>query len=297
MFSLKREPWTLDQLFRHHMVHLRDMAIVEFLTYFVVGAAVFALVLYLGRKGAFRFLIRPPAPKPVRVHMEVFNSALSVVLYNGVQLAARVAVLGFGYIVTLNNPLPLWEVALSFPLVLIVHDAYFYWTHRMMHAPALYRFFHWEHHKSHAPTVFTAYSFAIPEAIVQGLFGVFYVAFFPCTFATLIFFQFIEILHNLMIHSGVDVLPRKLVVDRRWGWLAGAAHHDLHHRRARGNFGLYSRFWDRLMKTEHPDFVRIWEYIHAPGNDGQAYRLLRQRLADEAVAEDIAPQARSAPAT
>ncbi len=277
MYSLKREPWTLAQLLDHNLIHLRDMALVEFLTYFLVGAAVFALVLHLRRAGAFRFLVRAPAPKPVRVHMEVFNSALSVILYNAVQLVARIGVLGFGYIVTLNNPLPVWEVALSFPLVLVMHDAYFYWTHRMMHLPALFRFFHWEHHKSQAPTVFTAYSFAIPEAIVQGSFGVFYVALFPCTFATLIFFQFVEILHNLMIHSGVDVYPRTLVVSRRWGWLAGAAHHDLHHRTSRGNFGLYTRVWDRLFKTSHPDFERIWEYVHAPGNDGQAYKLLSRR--------------------
>jgi lathosterol oxidase len=138
MYSLKREPWTLKQLFDHNLIHLRDMALVEYLTYFLVGVAVFAYVLHLRQRGAFRFLIRPPAPKPVRVHMEVFNSALSVILYNGVQLVARIFVLGFGYIVTLNNPLPLWEVVLSFPLVLIVHDAYFYWTHRWMHHPALF---------------------------------------------------------------------------------------------------------------------------------------------------------------
>jgi sterol desaturase/sphingolipid hydroxylase (fatty acid hydroxylase superfamily) len=283
MFSLQREPITLAQLLNHNLIHLRDMALVEFLTYFLIGAAGFAYVLHLRQAGAFRFLIRSPSPKPVRVHLEVYNSALSVVLYNGVQLVGRICVLAFGYVVTLNNPLPLWEVVLSFPLVLIVHDAYFYWTHRWMHAPALFKIFHWEHHKSQAPTVFTAYSFAIPEAIVQGLFGVFYVAFFPATFATLIFFQFVEILHNLAIHSGMDLFPRTMVTHPRWGWLAGPTYHDLHHRTSRGNFGLYTRFWDRLCKTEHPDFVAVYNYVHAPGNDGQAYRLLSRRTDDLAT--------------
>jgi sterol desaturase/sphingolipid hydroxylase (fatty acid hydroxylase superfamily) len=162
-------------------------------------------------------------------------------------------------------------------LVLIVHDAYFYWTHRWMHHPALFKFFHWEHHKSQAPTVFTAYSFSIPEAIVQGLFGIFYVALFPATFVTLIFFQFVEIAHNLAIHSGMDVFPRALVTGKRFGWLAGPTYHDLHHRTARGNYGLYTRFWDRLCGTEHPDFVRIHTYIHSPQNDGRAYKLLSRR--------------------
>ena len=174
---------------------------------------------------------------------------------------------------TLNNPLPLWEVVLSFPLVLIVHDAYFYWTHRWMHHPALFRIFHWEHHKSAAPTVFTAYSFAIPEAIVQGLFGVFYVAFFPATFATLIFFQFVEILHNLMIHSGVDVLPRTLVVHKRWGWLAGAGAPRPASPHSRGNFGLYTRFWDRCSRPSTRTSCGLEVHPFAE-NDGQAYKLL-----------------------
>jgi sterol desaturase/sphingolipid hydroxylase (fatty acid hydroxylase superfamily) len=281
MFSLQRESITLADLLNHNLIHLRDMALVEFLTYFLVGALIFALVLQARRAGVFRLLIRNPSPNRGRVHMEVYNSALSVMLYNGVQLVARIAVLAFGFVVTFNNPLPLWEVVLSFPLVLVVHDAYFYWTHRLMHAPALFKFFHWEHHKSQAPTVFTAYSFAIPEAIVQGLFGVFYVAFFPCIFATLIFFQFVEILHNLLIHSGVDPFPRTLVTHPRWGWLAGPTYHDLHHRTARGNYGLYTRFWDRLCKTEHPDFVRLYEYVHSPANDGNVYKLLSRRGASQ----------------
>lgn len=284
MNTLQPTTMSLADLLRHNLIHLRDMALVEFLSYLFIGMAVFALVLHLRRAGAFRFMIRAPSPRPTQVHREVYNSALSVMLYNGVQLVTRVIVLGFGYVVTLGAHLAAWEVALSFPLVLVVHDAYFYWTHRWMHAPALFRIFHWEHHKSQAPTVFTAYSFSIPEAIVQGLFGVFYVALFPATFATLIFFQFVEIAHNLAIHSGLDPFPRTLVIHKRWGWLAGPTYHDLHHRTARGNYGLYTRFWDRLCRTEHPDFVRIYEYVHAPANDGRAYKLLSRRDAGEITA-------------
>jgi sterol desaturase/sphingolipid hydroxylase (fatty acid hydroxylase superfamily) len=285
MHALQRSSSSLHELFDHNLIHLRDMALVEFLTYLLVGAAVFALALHLYSRGAFRFMIRAPGPRPAQVHREVYNSALSVMLYNGVQLVTRIFVLAFGYVITLNKPMPLWELALSFPLVLVVHDAYFYWTHRWMHHPMLFRTFHWEHHKSQAPTVFTAYSFAIPEAIVQGLFGVFYVALFPATFATLIFFQFVEILHNLAIHSGFDPFPRTLVTHPRWGWLAGPTYHDLHHRTARGNYGLYSRFWDRLCKTEHPDFVRVYDYVHAPANDGRAYREVLGRGAFSAQTE------------
>jgi len=289
MNNLQRASQPLSELLKHNLIHLRDMGLVEFLSYLLIGAVAFALILHARRTRGFRLLIRAPSLAPTQVHREVFNSALSVTLYNGVQLVARMFALALGYIVTLGEHLPLWELALTFPLVLVVHDAYFYWTHRWMHHPALFRLFHWEHHKSAAPTVFTAYSFAIPEAIVQGLFGVFYVALFPAAFITLIFFQTVEIVHNLAIHSGVDFFPRALVTHPRWGWLAGPTYHDLHHRTSRGNFGLYTRFWDRLMKTEHPDFVRIHDYIHSPQNDGHAYKLLSRRgsaeLGDEAAAD------------
>jgi sterol desaturase/sphingolipid hydroxylase (fatty acid hydroxylase superfamily) len=285
MGNYHQQSQTLAELLDHNLIHLRDMGMVEILAYALVGVVAFAAIMLARRWGTFRFLIRAPAANArSQVHREVFNSTRSVILYNVVQLTTRIVALGFGYIITLHVHMPLWEEVLTFPLVMIVHDAYFYWTHRWMHQPAVFRFVHWEHHRSAAPTVFTAYSFSIPEAIVQGLFSVFYVAIFPATFLTLIVFQFLEILYNLTIHSGVDPWPRVLVTHRWFGWLAGSAYHDLHHRTARGNYGLYTRFWDRLCRTEHPDFVKIYEYIHSPQNDGQAYKLLSRRGASDAAA-------------
>jgi hypothetical protein len=42
-----------------------------------------------------------------------------------------------------------------------------------------------------------------------------------------------------------------------------------------------------VFKTEHPDFVRIWEYIHSPDNDGQAYKLLSRRGAPQSSQETL----------
>jgi sterol desaturase/sphingolipid hydroxylase (fatty acid hydroxylase superfamily) len=44
------------------------------------------------------------------------------------------------------------------------HDAWFYWTHRLLHTKLLYRKVHYEHHLSRAPTPFTGYSFHVLEA-------------------------------------------------------------------------------------------------------------------------------------
>ena len=51
-----------------------------------------------------------------------------------------------------------WAIV-SLVLMVIAHDAYFYWTHRLMHDPRLFRRMHRRHHRSHNPSPFTAYSF------------------------------------------------------------------------------------------------------------------------------------------
>ena len=48
--------------------------------------------------------------------------------------------------------------------IVIAHDAYFYWAHRTMHHPRLFKTFHRFHHRTITPTPWAAYSFAVPEA-------------------------------------------------------------------------------------------------------------------------------------
>jgi hypothetical protein len=55
--------------------------------------------------------------------------------------------------------------------MVLMHDAYFYWTHRLMHHPRLFRIFHRAHHLSASPTPWAAYSFSVPEAFVQAGIG------------------------------------------------------------------------------------------------------------------------------
>ena len=43
---------------------------------------------------------------------------------------------------------------------IVLHDTYFYWTHRMMHHRWLYPWFHRVHHQSTNPTPWAAYAFA-----------------------------------------------------------------------------------------------------------------------------------------
>ena len=276
-------------MLRHNLLHMRDLVIGEFVLFFVFGAMFVALLLWLRHAGIQRFRIRPNVPKPAQMGREAFNSTRAFLIYNVSQIVIRVGILAYGFVLTFDHPLPLWEVALTFPLVILVHDAYFFWTHWLMHHPALFRIMHREHHRSLQPTVLTAHSFSVSESIVQGLFPILYVSFFPCTFPTLIFFYAVMISHDVAIHSGVDIFPRQLVIGR-FGFLCGTVHHDLHHAIGRTNYALYFRWWDQLMKTEHPAFERIYAYVASPQNDGQAYRRLLGGAANEPVGDRPLPE-------
>ena len=56
---------------------------------------------------------------------------------------------------------------LAFPLMLLMHDTYFYWAHRLMHHPWLFKKIHLVHHKSTNPSPWAAYAFHPFEAIAE----------------------------------------------------------------------------------------------------------------------------------
>lgn len=62
-----------------------------------------------------------------------------------------------------------WSAA-SLVLMIVAHDAYFYWVHRLAHHAAIFRRVHRRHHLSRNPSPFTAYSFDLAEAALMGSF-------------------------------------------------------------------------------------------------------------------------------
>ena len=269
-------------LFERTWTKLLTPLSVTLFTYLVFCSAAVAIFGVLQRSGNFRFRIRATMSGAKQMRREILRSLYSVTIFQIAMAGSRVVAMGFGVFIDLRQPaIPAWQLVIAFPLIFVLHDMYFYWTHRLMHLSRLYRLMHREHHKSFAPTAFAAYSFAFLEAWIQGSFLVVYVLLFPANTPLIVFFVFVEIIYNSIIHSGIDPFPSWMVTNRLFGWVAGSTYHDLHHRTMNWNFGLYFRFWDRLMGTEHPDFIPIYNYIHSPGNDGHAYRLLRGNADNE----------------
>jgi sterol desaturase/sphingolipid hydroxylase (fatty acid hydroxylase superfamily) len=155
-------------------------------------------------------------------------------------------------------------IALCVLAMVVGHDAYFYWTHRMMHHPRLFRHFHRSHHKSVTPTPWAAYAFDVPEAFVMALFMPLWLFVVPTPETAIFIFLAIMIVRNVMGHAGLELHARGWASHPILKYVSTTTHHDLHHSGGFGsNYGFYFTIWDKLMGTEHPDYVRIYDEVTA----------------------------------
>jgi len=92
-------------------------------------------------------------PESAEVWREVRYSASSVLIFAIVgALTAEAARRGWTQVYwSIGERGWLWFWA-SVGCAIVLHDTYFYWTHRLMHHRRLFRWFHRTHHLSHNPT-------------------------------------------------------------------------------------------------------------------------------------------------
>jgi sterol desaturase/sphingolipid hydroxylase (fatty acid hydroxylase superfamily) len=147
----------------------------------------------------------------------------------------------------------LWLVD-SLAIMILAHDAFYYWTHRGMHLARFFRTFHRRHHRSHNPSPFAAYSFDLREAALMVSFAVIWPMVFPTTWAAVGFFVLHQIFRNTILHCGYELMPATAEGRPMFDWVTTTTHHDQHHADARYNFGLYFTWWDRWMGTENPSY-------------------------------------------
>jgi sterol desaturase/sphingolipid hydroxylase (fatty acid hydroxylase superfamily) len=133
-------------------------------------------------------------------------------------------------------------------------DTWFYWTHRLMHDPRLFRRFHRRHHRSHNPSPFTAYSFDIPEALLLIGFVVVWPWVFPMPSNAMNWVMLYQIVTNTLLHSGYELMPARRDGRPMLDFIVTTTHHDLHHAQAGYNYAAWFTWWDRCMGTEHPDY-------------------------------------------
>lgn len=157
---------------------------------------------------------------------------------------------GWTKIYTDVSAYPLWYLPVSVLAYLSLHDTWFYWTHRWMHEPRLFRIAHAVHHESRPPTAWAAMSFHPWEAITGAVVIPALVFLIPIHVAALGTVLSIMTIMGVGNHMGWEMFPRWLVHGPAGKWLITATHHQKHHEAYRGNYGLYFRVWDRLCGTD-----------------------------------------------
>jgi Delta7-sterol 5-desaturase len=152
-----------------------------------------------------------------------------------------------------------WVVSIA--LAILIHDAYFYWTHRAMHHPALFARFHRVHHLSTSPSPWAAYAFAPLEALVSALVVPLILLVLPMHDSAIFVFLIYMIVMNVIGHLGIELYPSSFARGRWTRWYSTSTHHNLHHRDFHGNYGLYFTWWDRLAGTQHADYLDTFDAV------------------------------------
>ena len=168
---------------------------------------------------------------------------------------------------------PLWWLPASVLVYLLLHDAWFYWTHRWMHRPALFRVAHAVHHASRPPTAWAAMSFHPLEALTGAVVIPAMVLLIPIHFAALFVVLGVMTVMGVTNHMGWELFPRRLVRGKAGAWLITASHHQRHHQQYGCNYGLYFRLWDRLCGTDRG----LGEFGAAVSDGGERSRGGRRR--------------------
>ena len=232
---------------------------------YVVGAGLVSFVLF-GIFGRFSSRHRIQSRRATRddIRREITHSVITVMVYATVALVT-IALIDRGAMRLYMDPGQYgWlYLMLTVPLMLILHDAYFYWVHRLMHHPRIFHRVHRLHHLSRTPTTWAAYSFSVWEAFAMTIFVPVVMAVIPIHPIALFVFLAIMIVRNAMGHSGVEFHPIGWV-DSPLDALTTVTHHDLHHQKFHGNYGLYFTWWDRWMGTELPGYKAAFRRAATP---------------------------------
>jgi sterol desaturase/sphingolipid hydroxylase (fatty acid hydroxylase superfamily) len=160
-----------------------------------------------------------------------------------------------------NSHSAVWGGLQLFVLIFF-YDAYFYWTHRLMHHPKIYRWVHKTHHKSTDPSPLTIFSFHPLENLIEFLPFLLLPMLVPIFWPAFFLWQSLDLLNNLLAHLGYEIYPKNWVRLPLLKFKTASTHHNMHHERFKGNYGLYFTFWDKLMKTEFKDYNNRFEEVY-----------------------------------
>ena len=248
--------------------------------YLIAACLVWALTHFLLRRRlAHRLIGQWPSRADMRREMLYSMSSLTIFATLGAGVLALVVT---GHAEIYRNPAQhgwpwLWA---SLPVLIVWHDFYFYWTHRLLHTRWLLRRVHGVHHRSRHPSPWAAYAFHPVEALVNGLVTPLALLVVPVHGLVLLAFGAHQVVRNAHGHAAVETMPHGFVRARFWRHFTTTTHHHLHHEAARGNYGLWFTWWDRIVGTEREDYSARFDAATQPRSRAAASSMARDSADD-----------------
>lgn len=245
-----------------HFSNWPQVAAVIALRYFFI-AGLFWIIWYVALRNKVSFKkIQPRFPVRKDYLREIGYSIFTILIFSGV--ASLLLLTSFRQHTAYYSSIGGHGMAyffLAIPVMFLFHDAYFYWTHRAMHHPKLFKLFHLVHHKSTNPSPWAAFAFHPLEALVEvGAFALL-VIFLPMNFGHVLIFFFVMMVYNVYGHLGWEFYPKGFTKHWLGKWINTGVNHNGHHQYFKGNYSLYFLWWDRWMGTLREDYDAKFEEV------------------------------------
>ena len=120
-----------------------------FLRYAIPASLVFWVVYQLKRTDWLHWKIQQKFPKSAQIRTEITNSLLTSFVFGGMAIGIyALRKMGYGAMYFDISAHGWGYYFFTIIAMIFAHDAYFYWTHRLMHHPRLFRLVHLVHHRS-----------------------------------------------------------------------------------------------------------------------------------------------------
>lgn len=244
----------------HYLVGQKSflsLLVVVVLRYVILACAAYLIFYVLNKRRWLYRKIQPLFPPQTDYLRELSYSILTSLIFAGIgylifltpvvrytKTYFVIADYGMGYLV------------MSIILMIIIHDTYFYWTHRLMHLRKFFRIVHKVHHLSTNPSPWAAMAFHPLEAVVEAGIIVVIPFLIPVHPLALGLFLLFMMIYNVYGHLGYELYPGGFSRSFIGKWVNTSVNHNMHHETVKGNYGLYFLFWDRIMGTLHPGYDR-----------------------------------------
>lgn len=241
----------------------------DFLFEYTIISGLFFVILYVILKKRFsKNKIQKQFPKQDDFKREVIYSLISILIFSIITIGVFNSPLTkYNKIYWNINERSILYYIICFPIILLIHDTYYYWLHKFLHHPKVFKAVHLVHHKSKNPSPWAAYSMHPLEAFLEFAIVPILAFTIPTHFTTMGLYLTFELTVAVYAHCGYEFAPKGF--NKHWfsKWINTSVHHNLHHNSVNINkekvysIGLYFTFWDRIMNTMDPSYDNVYEEI------------------------------------